>query len=266
MNLRYGCGILLVCLMSSQVTADPQAFTVGGDMRYFDYEEFGLNGQSLNRETGFIPGLKIAGSTAWLGIDHTLEFGVWNGTVDYDGRTQAGQPHATQTDETVYRLLYRADWQPGEAEESLYAKACWQSWDRDIQPANGVSGLFERYRWWSIEAGMRVVPWHQLNRSLAFELGVLQTSHGVISIDLTENGFGRPSLNLADGLGAAVSVEYTIEISDVNRLHIDLHYASWKFGRSNTQAVTNGVSTLIITEPDSASNHITLSTSYDFRF
>ncbi len=252
--------------MVSRATAVPLALTLGADLRYFDYEEFGASDQSLNHETGFIPGLRIAAGVPYFGIDHTLEFGVWGGTVDYDGRTQSDQPHRTQTDETIYRLLYRADWPPRNTDGSLYAKIYWQNWDRDIQSANSVSGLFERYQWWTFEAGLRAVPWQQQNRSLAFELGVLQTSHGVIMIDLSDQGFGMPTLDLADGLGATAAVEYAIALASHNQLHFYLSYATWKFGLSDSKAVTNGASTIIITEPDSVSNNITLSVSYDFRF
>ena len=252
--------------MVSRATAVPLTLTLGADLRYFDYEEFGASDQSLNHETGLIPGLRIAAGVPSFGIDHTLEFGVWGGEVEYDGRTQSGQPHHTVTDDVIYRLLYRFDWRPRDPKGSLYAKIYWQNWDRDIQPANSVSGLFERYQWWTFEAGLRAVPWQQQNRSLAFELGVLQTNHGVIMIDLSDQGFGTPTLNLADGLGATAAVEYAIELASHNQLHFYLSCTTWKFGRSNSKAVTNGTSTIIITEPDSVSNQITLSIGYVFGF
>jgi hypothetical protein len=85
-------------------------------------------------------------------------------------------------------------------------------------------------------------------------------------IDLSDQGFGTPTLNLADGLGATAAVEYAIELASHNKLHFYLSCATWKFGRSNSKAVTNGASTIIITEPDSVSNQITLSIGYVFGF
>lgn len=260
------CIFSLACLATPPGFSASLDFSLAADIRYFDYEEFGSSGQSLNDETGFIPGFSIAAGTSSFGLGHTLEFGLWGGAVDYDGRTQSGQPHQTKTDETIYRLLYRADWQPRNIGASLYAKACWQNWDRDIRPANGVSGLFERYQWWTIEAGLRATLWQLPKRSLAFELGLLNTNHGTIMIDLSGDGYGKPTLNLGDGHGAMVSLAYTIESAGNNRLQFAIDYTRWNFGRSNSMAVSNGASTIVITEPDSTSNHITLSAGYNFRF
>jgi hypothetical protein len=257
---------MLACLMAAQAAADPYVLSLGADIRYFDYEEFGASSQSLDHETGFIPGIKIAGEKFAFALRHMAEFGIWGGGVDYDGQTQSGQPHRTKTDETIYRLLYRIDWQPTDDDGSLYAKACWQNWDRDIMPADGVSGLFERYQWWTIEAGLRATLWQQPNHSLAFELGVLKTSYGTIQIDLSDSGYGKPVLDLGDGLGASVSLEYALKLTSSKRMRLGIGYRRWKFGRSNNKAVSNGASTIIITEPDSLSNQITLSVGYQFQY
>jgi hypothetical protein len=258
--------LLLACLMIMPSPAISRQLSLEADLRYFDYEEFGINSQSLNHETGLIPGFRISGGMSGFGLDHTLEFDAWAGVADYNGRTQSGQSHTTQTDETIYRLLYRVDWHPNNNEESLYAKIYWQNWDRDIQPANGVSGLFERYRWWTTEAGLRAIPWQQQNRSLAFELGVLQTRSGDILIDLSDSGYGKPSLDLGNGLGTTFSLNYAVEHIDNTRLEFTVRYDRWKFGRSDTKAVSGAAGTVIITEPQSESNNLSFSAGYNLGF
>lgn len=266
MKSRFGCICSLACLMSLPGVSASAELTLATGIRYFDYEEFDTSHQSLDRETGFIPGISVAGGTRWLGIDHSIEFGAWGGTVDYDGRTQFGQPHRTDTDETIYRVLYRTDWQPRDADGSLYTKVYWQNWKRDIQASNGVSSLFEHYQWWSIEAGLRATAWRQHNKRIAFELGVLRTSHGTILIDLSSNGYGEPVLDLGDGLGASMALDYEVELADRDRLSFSLGYQRWRFGRSNSYSASNGASTIVITEPDSIANHVIVSVAYHFHY
>jgi hypothetical protein len=133
-------------------------------------------------------------------------------------------------------------------------------------PSDGVSGLLERYQWWTIEAGLRTTLWQQLSHSLTFELGVLETSYGTIQIDLSDSGYGKPVLDLGNGLGASLSLEYAVELTSNNRLQLGIGYSRWKFGRSNSKAVSNGAGTIIVTEPDSLSNQTTLSLGYQIQY
>ena len=120
----------------------------------FNYEEFdGLTGQSANKETGVIPGLSIAVSKILNNYTNTIGVEVYSGQVDYDGYTQSDVPHSTVTDEKLYQLFYQLNWSLTTS-SSIYGKVAWQQWDRDILPANNVSGLFEQYQWWAFEAGL----------------------------------------------------------------------------------------------------------------
>jgi hypothetical protein len=69
-------------------------------------------------------------------------------------------------------------------------------------------------------------------------------------------------LVLGDGLGATLSLEYTVEHADHSRVEFGFRYDRWKFGRSKRKAISNGGATIIITEPQSESNILSFSVGY----
>ena len=250
------------------ITANSHAteMRIAGEMMHFDYEETDLNGNTLNQETGLIPGLTVSATKPYQDFDNTLEFSIYDGQIDYDGQTQSGQPHQTTTEETIYRLLYRLSWSPQAVAGGFYGKAYWQQWDRDIQPFNGVQGLFERYQWWSIEAGMQVPFIDNESQNLSLELGMLATFDGSILIDLESSGFGSPVLELGNGFGFSGEFKYEHRQTDNSSFLFGVQLKTWEFGRSNSKIISNGTNVISITEPESTTIQTTLSASYIHRF
>ena len=236
------------------------------ELMYFDYEETGIAGDTLNQETGYIPGFSIGASRPWLNTDHSIEFSLYGGSVDYDGQTQSGQPHQTTTEQTIYRFLYRLGWSPQDTDGGFYGEIYWQQWDRDIQPNNGVSGLFERYQWWSIEAGVEVPLVRKNRHDLLLELGVLTTFNGTLLVDLSSAGYGEPLLDLGNGAGFASELRYAFNQNDSGSFHFGIAYKTWEFGRSNSVTVSNGIDFITITEPDSRTAQTTFFASYIHHF
>ena len=239
---------------------------IAAELMHFDYEETDISGNTLNQETGFIPGFTVAASQPYRSIRNTVEFSLYGGDVDYDGQTQAGQPHQTTTEETIYRLLYRLDWSPQDTDGAFYGKAYWQQWDRSIQPNNGVSGLFERYQWWTLEAGVQVPFIKDEKQDLLLELGMLTTFNGTIMVDLAAAGFGQPVLDLGNGFGVAGELKYVFKQSRNSSFQFGVQLKRWEFGRSNSKTISDGSNVFTITEPDSTTVQTTLSASYIHHF
>ena len=107
--LFYGCYILsmqsrnLISLLlatacglnSFEATAIEMG--VSADLMYFNYAEFDTSGETLNTEIGFLPGITVSAVHPFRAINNTFEFSLYDGRVDYDGQTQSGQPHQTET-------------------------------------------------------------------------------------------------------------------------------------------------------------------------
>ena len=257
---------LAAWLVFASANCDAADLSIAGELMYFDYEETDLDGSTLNTETGFIPGVSVAVSSPHRRIIHSLEFSLYSGDVNYDGQTQAGVPHQTTTEQTIYRLQYRFSGSLESTDADLYGKIYWQQWDRDIQPNAGVFGLFERYRWWSIEAGVEVPLMRKDRQDLLLELGALATLNGTILVDLSDAGFGEPVLDLGSGIGFSGEIRYEIMQSNNSSLHFGVSYRTWEFGRSNSAIITDGINTFVITEPDSQTAQTRLFARYVHRF
>lgn len=232
---------------------------------HFNYEEFDQSGKSFNEEDGVIPGLSLVISGTTNQFTNSIGFEAYDGRVDYDGMTQSGIPLTSKTDETLYRLFYRLDWSPENHAVTLYGKTAWQQWDRDIQSTGITSSLFERYQWWTLEAGAVVPLFTDDIDSWQFEFGILNTTGGTIEIDLSRQGFGKPVLNLGSGSGLTTTILYQRKLTGRSELGLNLQYQHWKFGRSNTETISNNVININITEPRSVSQHTTLSLNYRYR-
>ena len=254
------------CILSATTGSQAVDLRIAAELMHFDYEETDISGNTLNQETGIIPGLTLAAALPYRRIDNTFEFSAYDGQVDYDGQTNQGVPHQTTTEQSIYRLLYKLSWSPLSTEAAFYGKTYWQQWDRNIQPNNGVSGLFERYRWWTVEAGAELPFIKKDNLSLLLELGLLASLNGTIMIDLSDAGFGNPTLDLGNSIGFAGELKYEFKQASNSSLQFGIQFKTWEFARSDSKTISNGSSTITITEPDSKTFQTTLSASYIHHF
>lgn len=259
-----------VCFAISFLLATPLLADTSIDasikILHFDYEEFDEPGVSLNKETGFIPGFSIAASKKLSHFSNTVSFEAYDGQVNYDGQTQSGAPHMTNTNETLNRIFYKLNWSAENNNSSIYGKIAWQQWDRNILPANKVSGLFEQYQWWAFEIGLLATLFENNTNKWQLEFGASKIDNGTIEIDLIKHGFGRPKLELGDGHGLTAALIYQHMLTDKNRISLRVQHQRWTFGRSNTLSISNGFDIIHITEPRSVSNHSILSVNYGYYF
>ncbi|MDH5473149.1 MAG: hypothetical protein OEY61_09860, partial [Gammaproteobacteria bacterium] len=256
--------LFLFLLLNTHIIQADNAFSVSGSLLYFDYEEFSDSGLSLNHETGFIPGINMN----YRLENNQLAFTLHDGSVEYNGQTQSGSPHQTDTIETLYTLTYRHYFPvtDGLNRNNYYTGLGYQFWERDIQARNNINRLFEEYSWWTIEAGIQTLIYRQNNYQVTLDLGLLHTINGIIYIDLTDIGYGYPHLSLGNRAGINTHLTFTKLITDNQSLYINLNYKHWKFGKSNSQTLNNGTSGITITEPASHSNHSQLSLGWIIYF
>lgn len=257
---------LLAAMLAIPAAGHGVDLRIAAELMQFDYEETDTSGNTLNQENGLIPGLTFALAIPYRSIDNSFEFSIYDGQVDYAGRTQTGQPHHTSTEESIYRLLYRLSWSPQSTNAALYGKTYWQQWDRDIQPNDGVQGLFERYQWWTFEAGFELPFFRNERQQLSLDMGMLTTFNGTIMIDLSSQGFGEPVLELGDGVGFTGELKYQLHLDVNSSFRFGAQFKTWEFGRSNSKTISNGSSIWTITEPDSTTVQTSLSASYIHHF
>ena len=230
--------------------------------QYFHYEEFNSQGNTLNQEEGLLPGLQFSLGYSTNRVRHQVQAEVYHGDVDYDGKTQGGIPHRTQTDTQLYHLGYRLDTGNTAYGLSAYFSADWHYWSRSIQPVGFIIGLDETYRWPSISLGLSYPLLHSEQHSLNFSAGYLRLLTGRFTVDLSELGFSKQEINLGSGDGEEASLLYRFRLDEKQSIELELYARRWSFQKSKPETISNSIRSITFVEPRSNS----LRTGFALRF
>lgn len=263
-NLRSALAALLIGCASG-AHADYR-FAANLEGLYFDYGEADDTG-SLNAETGWLPGLSLNVNKTLGSYSLGMDAGLYSGSVDYDGQTQGGADLQTRTEQRIYRVAGYLQWQPRESRYGLYARLGYWQWQRDIQPTQGTSGLFERYHWQFIEAGLNAILWQSQKGSLSLDIGYAHIYDAGVEVDLRPFGFGQASLTLGDAShGVITRLGFMLPWNASDHLELALTHRYWNLKESTSGTVRNGTRILTIKEPESQANHISISLGYVHSF
>jgi hypothetical protein len=260
---------LLALLMTGSCygsDAPSSQLSISPSFLYFDYTEFSTTDQELNTETGWLPGLEI-------GFDYDItpdwSFGVntsfYLGTVDYDGQTQQGVPHTTDTDTGLFRLGARVG-RLVYKDIQLFAGVQLHRWDRDINDNNNISGITETYEWNEYSLGLNTDFIVTSKDLINLEASLLFIRNATIFVDLTRVNLGTTTLDLGDGTGARLALSWIHQYKNDFNLGLGLFFEGWEFGRSNTRQLENGSSIIYVTEPRSETRNIGLKFDIEYMF
>ncbi len=243
-------------------------WTLAADLQQFNYREFDLDDRELNHEFGPLAGVRASLNADGERLFARIDASAHDGTVTYDGETQAGRPVISET-QTLLRTVSAEPgyWiNPEVRQWGLFLRLAHHRWERDIQPTGNVQGIFEVYRWKEIGAGVRHVwrrpqdqRWgHQIS---AAGFGVLNGDVLVELSALQGSNLRDTRLRLGDNAGARLRYTATRELDNGLALRIEPSAAVWGFGRSNTELAGGD---LAVTEPRSQSWRLGLSLGLRF--
>jgi len=222
-------------------------------VHYFDYTEYADDGTFLDGETG--PLLGFGMSLASTSGPHGLrgKFELAGGTVDYDGQTQTGVPHKTDTDTLLFRLGLDYEFAVLPERVKLIGGADYVAWDRDIQPAYNplvggmVGGLLEEYRWWELRMGIDAVLYARNRHQWSARAEALY----IEDPEMTVVDFGDLKLDLGSETGFRLTGRYLHQSPDDWSVGAEVYWEEWEFGRSDD--VVYGP--FIVHEPRSETRH-----------
>ncbi len=257
--------LTLALLISSLPVRAALTWHLAADIKAFDYRET-REGQRLDREQGWLPGLAVG--LEWERGSWSLipELAWHGGQVDYEGQTQAGQPHSTDTDTRLLRsgllAAYRLPLAP--LQWSLLAGIHHLQWQRNIQANGGVAGIDERYRWQEGSLGLQLALPAAQPASWRLQLHYLT----ILSPRLTAEPAGFDPLSLQLGASHGWRVLLSLPLPDAAGGHwsVEPYWERWRFGQSAARPLTrNGLATgWLAREPDSLSQHWGLRLRYRF--
>ena len=156
MRRQYVSFALLLFVYLPVKSAYANTFEVSPTLLYFNYQEFDQNNALLNTEEGALPGVKLSYNDVAEKDSLNLNASFYGGSVDYNGKTQLGMPHETETNEQLARLgISYSQQEPSYYPGLLFVGLHYWYWDRDILTRNGVQGLHEEFTWYETEIGLK---------------------------------------------------------------------------------------------------------------
>jgi len=233
---------------------------------HFDYTEFNTSDQVLDRELGWLSGIEVKLSHAitadWLINIHSS---YYQGTVDYDGQTQQGDPHTTDTRTNLFRYGARIE-KVAYQKTHLFIGAQSHQWKRDIKDNNSVSGINETYKWIEYSFGLNADILIYQKDIFNIEAAYLLTRNATIDVDLSRVDFGSATLEIGNGTGGRLNLNWKRISGNNTHYGLSLFFEAWDFGRSNTKQTQGGSSSVFVTEPKSETRNIGLKFNIEYYF
>lgn len=254
---------LPLILIASTASAEMQ---IGAQWLRFDYREESDTGNTLNKESGDVPGVYLAWQNQfdWLWLE--LEGHYAKGSVAYQGGTQSGRPLSTETEQRLiqYRLRAGASFPLNNLDVTPYGMLAHQRWDRFIKPTASTLGLKEDYRWWEAGAGVRAcgTAWQERVGTLCLSAEGFRTFNGDVEVNLESVQLGRPQLELGEGSGYRLELDWSP--APAPTINLGLFYEQWHHGESNTVGVQRGGTIFLISEPQSDAERLGLRVALKF--
>ena len=267
---------ILFFTLYSSISNAQTTLAVEPTHHYFNYTEFDINDNQLNKERGWMPGLQVELSTSITeSLSTSFSFTELENDVAYIGLTNKGRAMTTRTDEKITSLgaqLQLRLVKNNRSQIHTFITLQQKEWQRDIRPNGPIAGLYEVYEW--LETGIGVRLYEEISPSLSWAIEISKLSNGLfdqhsptIYVDLSQIKGGTTTLDIGtddDGSRLAAEINYRI----LPQLNLGLHgyVESWDFGRSNTAISQGGEKEFAVTEPRSQTrNHgVKLFAAYQF--
>lgn len=271
--------LVFICNLFMPVAVAEYKLAVTPGVYAFNYSEYSQNNTELNNEQGLLPGIALQYEHSQHNHVLRLHSSLHDGKVDYDGRTQGGTAHTTDTETQLFTLGLRL--MPAQLEFSLHEVfqtsllsalqaprffigfQYWR-WDRDILTHNNVQGLHEIYHWYEIEFGLQLKTTGSDHSWYWAELSALYNVNPQMKILLPNS---EVSLRLGSQPGARLRLGRSWQTSDEFTFSLSAFVEYWEFGRSNTVFSDDFFGhSAYLTEPRSETLHSGLALDFNWHF
>jgi hypothetical protein len=251
---RFSFLLFLCWILPLPHRAEAGTFELTPSLYYFHYQEFDTGNRLLNEENGVLPGLK-------LGFNHAVNGGIiqsrvsyFSGEVDYDGQTQSGAPHETDTSARLIKLgLKWISRDTATIPGQFFLGFQYWNWDRDIQTNNGVLGLHEVYTWNELELGIKFESEQNQYARYWLDISALYVFNPQVEVSLPSS---KVNLDLGQEPGFRVRAGKTWGNDDGLSSSFSLFAEYWEFGRSDAVFTDDFFGqTAFLVEPRSESFH-----------
>ncbi len=237
----------LAALASPPARADEPTISVevGPTVVHFDYAEYYRTGATIDRERGWVPGVALRAELASGRLFAIAAGSLASGSVTYDGRTQSSNPAndelpvETRTATGFASAEARAGgWLDERHRVALYGGGASRYWERDIHGTTvtsrsgatiPVSGLYEEYSWWELQAGVRWAFLEAPGIHLELDARVFHALRPRLAVDW--NG-ERVELSLGARPGLRLALASRIDLGGRWFLAVEADAARFELGES----------------------------------
>ncbi len=256
---RFPAGLLL---LSALLPAQAEQLMVTFGSEYFSWREYAGDSKLLE-ETGLrhFAGLEAESTPAanWV---YGLRSRLYLGRVAYDGQTQSGTPHTTDTDylgwmaelDFTHHFLTST---AGPHAWGITFSFGYDSWLRSLRDKGNVYGYDERY---DVGYG-RLGATYSGNHGWSVQGGVKLPFYTSETVGLTRLGFDSdPTLKPKPDYSLYASVSYRLN----PRWNLGGYYDSYRFRQSDSELVTGGGSLYSVHQPKSQQDTLGFYLNYRF--
>ncbi|MCW8826727.1 MAG: hypothetical protein OQK78_09925 [Gammaproteobacteria bacterium] len=217
----------------------------------------------LDRETGILPGVGLNYSHSIPGAEFNLYSNMFSGLVNYDGHTQAGTPHTTQTDTLIADVGLVVKLPLTSQHQTITAGYGSGFWSRNILPNAGVGGLYELYRWSTSSLGYE---YQQRLDTHHLILSIDRLWHSNSSMKIDFDGINPSIVPLKNSTGWQGSVHYAFDIDQQWQFISKFKWQKWSSKKSDSVVINSIYGLINVHEPRSMTNTNTLSLSLKYSF
>lgn len=230
-------------------------FEVSPSLDYVFYREFSEEGDTLNTETGLLPGIETSlyyPIPNRLTVYASLYYG--SSTIQYDGQLQNGQPY--KTDSKMKKTHFQFGFNKSFNQHIVGVFLASDKWDRHILSRNNVAQLSEYYAWDGIG-----VKYGFDAEDLKIETSISRLFNAGLDVDLTEQGYGVIHAAMPDGTAASITTSFDLD-EYMPGWWMSTRLAGHYFPRGKV-TISQGIG---ITEPENVTVQLGVSFNYLFNF
>ena len=229
------------------------SFDFSYSLDYVFYREFSEEGDSLNSETGYLPGIRVLmNHNMSENISFFLDGYYGLSHVKYDGQLQNGS--AYNTNSSMEKLSYGLGSLIHFQQHSLALYVGQHTWNRHILSKGNVSDLSEFYLWDSV-----AIKHLYSIESWSTEYGIARLFNAGLKVDLTDQGYGVVPVTIPDGISLFARIDKSLGI-DLQSWRVGTSLKGDYFPRGKTK-FTGGIG---LTEPENLSLNLSIYVSHTF--
>ncbi|MEH6447817.1 MAG: hypothetical protein V7765_04065 [Oleispira sp.] len=247
------CFFMSALIIATPSQAQALELSVAPFINYFHYQEFDDKGEELLNEVGPLYGIELALAGEVGRVQSTVELSYLIGEVDYQGRTQAGNPYNTKTQQNIIQYGASLGYRYAITEISgntLFIqpdlKILAYHWRRDIKSKQNVSRLVEDYN------GYIVQPSLIFNYSdYQLQLGITRTLDNSMTIQ-PSSCIDRVTVKPKSANSWFTQGEYQFFKNDAYAASIWVSYKSYKMHASEVESGNTCFGTVGWHEPENS--------------